>query len=123
MNRRGFLKALAATSLAPFIPSIAASPTLDKAPMADIIAGRVPLFIRLSNEYGVINSIYRKPVNLNEDVVFDEIAECCTVSGAVLETADGSWSLPITFPSRRISMMPGDTLNVMNIRAVWSSNT
>lgn len=109
--------ALAATSLAPFIPSIAASPKLESAPLADIIAGRVPLYIGLCSKDGEIKSFGRKLVNLGGSISFDAVTETCIVTHGFLATEDDSWWIPIHFGRTKQSyaLMPGDTFNVMDV--------
>jgi hypothetical protein len=121
MNRRDFLKALTATSLAPFIPAIAASTALETIPLDDIIAGRVNLFITLANENGVIKSIERQPVNLNEAIQFCEITEPCSVTHAIIGTDDGSWSTEVRFDShRQVTAMPGDSVTVSKLNISYA---
>ena len=114
MNRRGFLRALAATSLAPLIPSIANSPFfIESAQFEDIIAGRVPLYLGLGGDKGAIKSFGRKLVNLGEPVSFGQITEACTVTHAILATEDGSWGIPIYFGGKQsYALEPGDTFNL-----------
>lgn len=118
MNRRSFLAALASTCLAPFLPAIAASPTLEQAPLADIIAGRVPLYLQLCNKDGVIGSLGRQLVKLDEMVTFPVVAESCVVTHAMLATEDGSWSAPLYFGRSGYHVIPGDTFNVMDVKIV-----
>lgn len=106
MNRRDFLRSLAFTSLAPFIPAIAMSPKLDQLPFDEILSGKYPLFLALGNESGRVKSIARQPVVFaasgfgkfnSERISFGEVKESCTIDRAFLENEDGSIEIPIEF--------------------------
>jgi hypothetical protein len=95
---------------------VAEAATLD-----DIIAGRVNLFITLANANGVIKSIERQPVNLNEAIQFCDITEPCSVTHAIIGTDDGSWSTEVKFDShRQVTAMPGDSVTVSKLNISYA---
>lgn len=122
MNRRDFLKALAFTSLAPFVPAIAASPKLDQLPFHEVLSGKYPLFLSVGNESGRIASIARQPVVFaaswygkfnSEQINFGAATECCVIDRVFLENEYGSISIPLNTRPCRI-IIKGDNLRVFS---------
>lgn len=111
-SRRQFLTLLAGSALAPFIPSIVASPTLDSPTLADIVAGKVPLYVYLGNDEGVIESFARQTFSFTKEIIFPVATETCIATCAILSTEDGSWRLPMPFRSRSACLVAGDTIHV-----------
>lgn len=121
MNRRDFLKALGATSLAPFVPAIAASPALDKLPFDDILSGKYPLFLELGNENGKIGAMGRQPITFEEgkskEITFPQVTKGnFYIDRGFIGGDDGSVSVPfeINF-GRSVYMSPGITLRLSDI--------
>lgn len=110
ITRRGFLKALAATSLAPFIPAIAASPMPVAATLDDILAGRVPLYLSLCGPNGVIEELGRVLVHLDRPLTFDFVSCHCLVTHARVETGDSSWHFDVDVNRAPFYVRPADTI-------------
>lgn len=111
-SRRKFLAMLAGSALAPFIPAITTSPALESPTLADIVSGRVPLFLYLGNGNGVIESFGRQAFSFTETITFPAATETCTATCAILSTADRSWQLPVPFRRSSICLATGDTMRV-----------
>jgi hypothetical protein len=119
ITRRGFLKALAGTMLAPFVPAIAEQPAIGTLPFADILSGKYPLFLCVGNESGPIKSFGRRPVVFDDGVSkfidFGVAAENCHVDRGFLQNESGSITIPFDMAINTNSVMAGDYFTVSSL--------
>lgn len=113
MNRRSFLQAIAATSLAAFLPAIEAAAEPEPPTMEGILSGAVPLYITLVSSGGEM--IQRQRANLHGSNSFG-IKKPCAITSAILSTEDGSLMWLVTFKRSSYHCMTGDTFNILDVK-------
>lgn len=126
-TRRNFLKALAATALAPFVPAIAAAPKFDALPFERLLSGEMSMAARLAGPGRVILDSF-KPINLafangillSKDLSFGAATQTCTVSDLVIEF-DGVPEIWISLDYGPRAICPGDTITACtNVELNWA---
>ena len=114
MDRRGFLRALLATSVAPMVMMIPEAALADDVDYEGILSGETPAYVGLFNQDGLIRSIEPQRFETGVTPKFN-INSACEVTHAALLTEDFGMIAPIFFSSRRYCLMSGDTLNILGI--------